>query len=75
MDRFQDSKEHLSEEQVKEGLEEQSRLYMQQYLAANQAGDLPKCIEFIGKQTDCQRKLFGEQSTQVCSNLFLTGQF
>lgn len=75
MAKFRDPNEKLSEEEEKANLEEEAKLYMQQYLTANQAGDMPKCIEFIEKQTACQRKLHGDVSTQVCSNLFLTGQF
>ena len=30
---------------------------------------------YIKIHTECQVELFGERSTQVCTNLFLTGQF
>ena len=46
-------------EQKKEMLEEQSELYFQQYLTANQNEDIAKSIEYIKKQTACQVELFG----------------
>ena len=49
----------LSKEQKKEMLEEQSELYLQQYLTASQNEDIAKAIEFINKQTACQVELFG----------------
>ena len=40
-------------------------------MTASQAEDVPKSINCIEKQTSCQIEISGEQSTQVCSNLFL----
>ena len=55
----------------KEIVQELARLYFKQYLIASQAEDVTKSVEFIEKQTRCQIQISGEQSTQVCSNLFL----
>ncbi len=62
-------------DKLKELREEQAYVFFQQYLVANQAEDIEKSIHFISKQTECQIEIFGEKSSQVCSNLFLTGQF
>ena len=48
-----------------------ARLYFKQYLLASQVDDVSKQLEYIEKQTECQIKISGHDSTQVCSNLFL----
>ena len=40
-------------------------------MAANQANDIPLALEHLTKQTECLKKLHGEDSTQYPSNLFL----
>ena len=32
---------------------------------------MPKQLDYIEKQTECQVRISGQESTQVCSNLFL----
>lgn len=66
--------ENMTEEQKKEKLEEQSNMYFQQYLAAQQGHDFEKALSFILQQTECLQKLHGVRSHRVCSNLFLTAQ-
>ena len=63
--------ESTSDERRKEVVQELARLYFKQYLTATQAEDIPKSIVCIEKQTACQIEISGDQSTNVCSNLFL----
>lgn len=63
--------EGTSAARKKEIVQELARLYFKQYLIASQAENVAKSVGYIEKQTRCQIELSGEQSTQVCSNLFL----